>query len=101
MSRRLRPPARSSVGRSSRLGWPGSYGAARRGQAVLDGVSCRLRPVRDVEFPIDVGQVELDRLLGHPQALRDLLVAGALSGDRQNLELPLRQPADELGLRPG
>jgi hypothetical protein len=48
-------------------------GAAKRGKQSVDlRPATGLRPVRDVELPIDVRQVELHRLLGDPQHLREL-----------------------------
>src|SRR5215218_11210532 len=45
----------------------------------------RLCPVRDVELPVDVRQVELDRLLGHPELPRELRVRPALRDEGQDL----------------
>src|ERR1044071_10059538 len=44
-------------------------------------------PVPDAELPVDVRQVELDRLLGHPQGLRDLRVRPPLGSEAKDLDL--------------
>ena len=53
----------------------------------------RLAPVRftDADLAVDVREVELDRLLGHPELLRDLAVGEALRDETEDLELPTRQ----------
>src|SRR5215203_6744145 len=45
----------------------------------------RLRPVRRPELPIDVGQVELDRLFRHPEPSRKFLVRVAFRNEREDL----------------
>jgi hypothetical protein len=45
-----------------------------RDQSALVGIPRGLRPVRDAELSIDVSDVELDRLAGNPQLLRDRVV---------------------------
>ena len=58
---------------------PHVYGVARAGQQVMDlRPAARLGSVRDVELAIDVREVELDRLLGHPEHLGELRVRMAL-----------------------
>jgi hypothetical protein len=49
---------------ADRLG--GEIGRALFDEALREGPAGGLGAVGDVELPIDVGQVELDRLLGHP-----------------------------------
>src|SRR6516165_3165549 len=51
------------------------------GQAVREGPAGGFCPVGDVELPVDVGEMELDGLLGDPQLLADRLV-GESAGDR-------------------
>src|SRR5438128_43230 len=43
-------------------------------ESVLECIPRRLGAIRDAELPVDVRQVELHRLLGDPELLRDSLV---------------------------
>src|SRR5918992_4424802 len=47
-----------------------------------------LRAVRDAELAVDVGEVELDRLLGHPEHAGELRVRVALGDEAEDLQLP-------------
>ena len=57
------------------------------------GVVARLRPVGDVELPVDVRQVVLDRLLGHPERLGDASVGRARRDHLEDLQLARGEPA--------
>src|SRR5918992_1871565 len=79
---RLRTPARAvqrglAAQGSSCWSLSNSFEERVRDQAVLVRVADRLGPVGDAETPIDVRQVELHRLPGEPELLRDLLVGEA------------------------
>src|SRR5918992_237193 len=56
-------------------------------------VTGRLGAVRHAELAVRVGEVELHRLLGHPQLAGDALVGVALRGEAEDLLLALRQRA--------
>src|SRR5262245_31071768 len=56
-------------------------------QAVLERMGDGLRAVEHVELAEDVGEVELDRLLGEPQLAADLLVRQAARRALQDLDL--------------
>src|SRR3954471_21962522 len=62
-------------------------------QVVHVGVAGRLRAVGDAELAVGVRQVELDRLLGHPQLAGDPLVGEALRGQAEDLLLALGERA--------
>ena len=49
-------------------------------------------PRRHAELPVDIREVELHRLLGEPEPLRDLLVRESLAEQAQDRQLPLAQP---------
>ena len=53
-----------------------------------------LGAVRDVELAVDVGEVELDRLLGDPELLGELGVRVPLCDEPEDLELAARQLGD-------
>src|SRR4051794_14888393 len=55
-------------------------------QAEAVGGVARLCPVLDSELPVGVGEVELDRLLGHPQLAGDLAVRGAAGDEPEDLQ---------------
>src|ERR671923_475867 len=55
------------------------------------GVLDRLGPTRDAELAVDVREVELHRLLGDPELLRDLPVREAVAECREDRELTLTQ----------
>src|SRR5712691_9479583 len=68
-----------------------------------EGSRCRQEPmdlgpatclgaVRHGELPVDVGEVELDRLLGHPEHLCELRVRVALRDELEDLELAAGEP---------
>src|SRR6185437_7920963 len=50
-----------------------------------------LGPVRHAELAVDVGQVELDGLLGHPELLADRLVREPARDRREDRRLTLGQ----------
>ena len=66
-------------------------GRTQRQKPVDLGPPARLGPVRHVELAVDVRQVELDRLLGHPEHPRELRVRVALGDELEDLELAPRQ----------
>ena len=76
----------------------------RSQQAVQLGPACSLRAIRDVELAIDVREVELHRLLRHPEHLGERCVRVPLGDQLEDLPLAPRQ-VDELGVvrrgRPG
>jgi hypothetical protein len=57
------------------------------------GVPARLGPVGDAELAVDVRQVELDRLLGHPQGPGDAAVGVAHGHVAEDLELAIGERA--------
>ena len=58
----------------------------------------RFCPVRDVELAVDVRQVELHRLLGHPEHLGELRIRMPLGDEPEDLELTPRQLLDRTRL---
>ena len=56
-------------------------------QAVPVGPAARLGSIRDIQLPIDVRQVELHRLLCHPEHPCELAIRVALRNERENLPL--------------
>src|SRR5262249_37235496 len=79
-----RPYAGLSLGR-------GRCGGRGRKRAVQLCPAASLGPVRDVELAIDVRQMELDRLLGHPQHPRQLRVRVTFRDEPQYFELATRE----------
>src|SRR6188768_2305401 len=72
----------------------GAEPVAGTGDEVVDeGVVARLGAVGDTELAIDVGEVELDRLLCHPQLAGDPGVRMALDHPPERLELTSRERA--------
>ena len=53
--------------------------------------AARLGAVRDAELAIDVRQVELDGLLGHPELAPDPSIGHPVGYEAQDLELAPRQ----------
>ena len=68
-------------------------------EAVLVDVPGRLGAVRYAELAIDVRQVELHRLLGEEELLRDLLIRSARLQYLEDRELAVAQPGLRLGVR--
>src|SRR5215207_1766482 len=62
--------------------------------APFDGVDHRLRPVEDVQLPVDVGRVVSDRLLRDAQRVGDLAVRHAPGQGFYHLELTLGKRRD-------
>src|SRR6187402_1999373 len=91
-----RPPASPSVSavRDASAAPPSRRQLLTRAHEIVDvRVSARLGAVGHAELAIGVGQVELDRLLGHPELPRDRAVGLPLGDQPQDLELPLRERA--------
>src|SRR5215210_5814931 len=65
----------------------------RPDEVVHVGVARRLRAVADAELAVQVREVELDRLLGHPQLAGDPLVREPLGGQAEDLALAVGQRA--------
>src|SRR6476659_6330103 len=76
-----------------------------RGQESLElRPAARLRPIRDIKFPINIRKMELHRLFGHPEHALQLRVRVTLGDELEDLQLPPRQvmaagcsSADEAG----
>jgi hypothetical protein len=63
----------------------------RSGKPMVEGKAHSFRPVRHIQFAIDIGQVGLDGTRAQIEALRNPVVGQACSQQTQDLRLPRAQ----------